>query len=183
MLQCTSTHSRSLINNRFLISLRRSWWSHWSSKTSHCFVFVSLITLTGLNPRVDHHSTMCTDLDPHVDHHTRPTMCIGLEPRVDQYSTWDSDMWWPWHSDIYQTYIMSQFRPVYPTQLHRVTWWFYVGRCGVVVAHSLSDPWVIGSNPSSAYFHIIVHQPSASWDHWRSAHWTIKFVDCCSSLS
>jgi len=41
----------------------------------------------------------------------------------------------------------------------------------------------MGSNPSTAYFHIMVHQPSASWDHWRSAHWTIHFVDRCSSLS
>jgi len=51
------------------------------------------------------------------------------------------------------------------------------------VAHSLSYPYVMGSNPSSAYFHIIVHQPSASWDHWRNAHWTIQFLDYCSSLS
>jgi len=35
----------------------------------------------------------------------------------------------------------------------------------------------------SAYFHIIMHQPSASWYHWRSAHWTIQFVDCCGSFS
>jgi len=28
-----------------------------------------------------------------------------------------------------------------------------------------------------------VHQPSASWDHWKSAHWTIHYVECCSSLS
>jgi len=25
-----------------------------------------------------------------------------------------------------------------------------------------------------------VPQPSASWDHWRSAHWTIQFVDSAS---
>jgi len=36
---------------------------------------------------------------------------------------------------------------------------------------------------STAYFQIMLHQPSASWDYWRSAHWTIQFVDCCSSLS
>jgi len=36
----------------------------------------------------------------------------------------------------------------------------FVGRC--VVAHALSDPLVVGSNPSTVYFHIIVHQPSAS---------------------
>jgi len=30
------------------------------------------------------------------------------------------------------------------------------------VAHSLSDPPVMGSNPSTAYFHIMVHQPSVS---------------------
>jgi len=43
------------------------------------------------------------------------------------------------------------------------------GDVGSSIAHSLS-------NPSPAYFHIIVHQPSASWDHWRAAHWTIQFV-------
>jgi len=38
----------------------------------------------------------------------------------------------------------------------------FVGCCGVVT-HSFSDPWVMGSNPSTAYFHIIVHnKPSAS---------------------
>jgi len=35
---------------------------------------------------------------------------------------------------------------------------------------------------SSAYFQIIVRQPSASWDHCRSGHRTIQFVACCSSL-
>jgi len=34
------------------------------------------------------------------------------------------------------------------------------GRCGV--AHLLSDPQVMGSTSSTAYFHITVHQPSAS---------------------
>jgi len=34
--------------------------------------------------------------------------------------------------------------------------------CVVGIAHSLSDPQIMGSNPSTIYFHIIVHQPSAS---------------------
>jgi len=54
-------------------------------------------------------------------------------------------------------------------------------RCGVVGSTLAFRS--IGSNPSTAYFHIMIHQPSASWDHWRSAHWTIQFVDSCSSLS
>jgi len=54
------------------------------------------------------------------------------------------------------------------------------GVCGALC----SDPWVGDSNPSSTdYFHIIVYQPSASRDHWRSALWTIQFVACRSSLS
>jgi len=37
-------------------------------------------------------------------------------------------------------------------------------RCGVVqwVAHSLSDSKVVGSNASTAYFYVIMHQSSAS---------------------
>jgi len=33
------------------------------------------------------------------------------------------------------------------------------------VAHSLSFSYVMGSNPSTAFYQIIKHQPSASWDH------------------
>jgi len=51
------------------------------------------------------------------------------------------------------------------------------------IPHSLAGPYVMGSNPSIADFHIIVHQPSARWDHWCSAHWMIQFVTCCSPLS
>jgi len=40
----------------------------------------------------------------------------------------------------------------------------------------------VGSNPSTPYVHFIMHQPSASLDHGRIAHFTIQFVGCCSSL-
>ena len=36
-------------------------------------------------------------------------------------------------------------------------------------SNHFSDPQVVGST-NTAILHIIVHQPSASWGHWRSAH-------------
>jgi len=59
----------------------------------------------------------------------------------------------------------------------------HLGRCGVMGSTLAFGSIGHGFKSEHTYFHTIVHQPSASWDHWRSAHWTIQFVDCCSSLS
>jgi len=60
------------------------------------------------------------------------------------------------------------------TNLHAIPVMVSVMIVGAVVswvAHWLSDPKVMGSNLRTVYFHIMVqHQPSASRDHWRSAH-------------
>jgi len=52
-----------------------------------------------------------------------------------------------------------------------ICWWMkttnVVARFGVVgIAHSHSDPQVVGSNRSTAIFHIIEYQSSVSWDRW-----------------
>jgi len=58
--------------------------------------------------------------------------------------------------------------------------WIHVWRGGVVGSTLAFGSIGYGFESNIAYFRIIVHQPLASWDHWRSARWTIRFVACRS---